>query len=107
MPDEKDVTHEHSEAHSDSAPTPQTLDYRRGEIAQKWVTIGKYDPFEGQLAMAKLHANGIPAQLYDQNAAAVYAGILGSAKLQVAEEDVGRAKELLAKRADVTNEEDY
>src|SRR3954465_11398907 len=106
MPDEKDVAEGEPKEQGDAAQSPQTLNYLGREIRQKWVTIGKYEAFEGQLAMAKLHANGIPAQLHDQHGATVYAGILGSAKLQVIEEDADIAKEILAKRADITDTDD-
>jgi hypothetical protein len=107
MSDEEDVAENQGKEQGDAAQRPQALNYLGREVRQKWVTIGKYEAFEGQLALAKLHANGIPAQLYDQLGATVYAGILGSAKLQVIEEDADLANAILAKRTEIADTDDY
>src|SRR2546423_131174 len=96
--------------HDGEKPAPSrapTLDYRSPQPPDEWVTIGRYNSFEGQLALSKLHANEIQAQLFDENAAAVFGGWnlgMGLAKLQVMKEDAQRATDLLAKPTDADDD---
>jgi hypothetical protein len=65
----------------------------------RMVTIKRYlVPSQAGLDKSVLDAEGIPAFVADENSAAlVYGTVLGGVRLQVQDEDVDRAREILSK----------
>jgi len=63
------------------------------------ITLARFEkPEEAQLARMRLEAGGVPAFIPDENTIQVqwmYANALGGVRLQIAEEDFERAKEIL------------
>jgi len=76
-------------------------------MAEKLVTIATYgNPIEANLAKIKLASEDIDCFLADENAVAVYGGIVGTVKLQVRQSNVERATEVLNRPPDELDDED-
>lgn len=65
-------------------------------MSAELVTVARFArALEAETAKNLLESEGVTAFIADENASALFSGMLGQAKLQVAAADVARAKELL------------
>ena len=60
------------------------------------VTLRTYrNPVDAEVAKTKLESAGIPAHLIDENLAAIYSGVVGGVRVQVAQSDLELARQVL------------
>lgn len=65
-------------------------------MANELVTLERYlQLHEAHLIQGVLEGEGIAAVIQDENLSQLYGGALGGVRLQVPEQDVGRARELI------------
>ncbi len=77
-------------------------------MVEKLVTIATFvNPIDANLAKIKLASEDIDCFLADEYAVAVYSGVVGEIKLQVRQSDVERAREILSRKPDVTEPDDF
>jgi hypothetical protein len=97
---------------SDEVPKPLKLTYADRGSESRWVTLGKFIPLEAQLVAAKLHSEGIPTNLADQNMAQLYSAVIGmDVRVEVLAHDLDHARAVLeevrATRIKVAQDEPY
>ena len=74
------------------------MSYARPGSESRWVTLGKVIPLEAQLVAAKLHSEGIPTNLADQNMAQMYSAMIGmDVRVEVIAHDLEHARGVLEK----------
>jgi len=78
---------------------------RRTGDPLRLVTILRADGMEAQLARAKLESEGVRAVVIDENVSSIHPLLFRNVQLQVAEVDLDRAKEILAKPAAIEPDE--
>ena len=96
----------------DSSSQPLKLTYALPGNEARWVTLGKFVPLEAQLVAAKLHSEGVPTNLADQNMAQMYSALIGmDVRVEVLDHDLEHARSVLeevrATRARGAAEEPY
>ena len=75
---------------------PLKLTYALPGSESRWVTLGKFIPLEAQLVAAKLHSEGIPTNLADQNMAQMYSALIGfDVRVEVLAHDLEHARGVL------------
>jgi len=79
----------------DSEPQPPKLTYAAPSSEARWVMLGKYTPFEAQLAQAKLQSEGIRCALGNENSANFNVPLMIDVELQVLADDAERARAVL------------
>ena len=80
----------------ESSSQPLKLTYALPGSEGRWVTLGKFIPLEAQLVAAKLHSEGIPTNLADQNMAQMYSALIGiDVRVEVLAQDMDHARSVL------------
>src|SRR3954465_14373852 len=86
---------------------PPVLSYASQTVPERLVTLKRLPPMEGELAAAKLQSEGIRCYLIDQNISIVHPAMSNEVRLQVAEADLERGREILARPAGADAEGEY
>jgi hypothetical protein len=86
---------------------PETLSYFTPTVHPRLVTLRRVGPMEAQLAKLKLESEGIRCFVFDQEAVTANPLIFADVKLEVAEDDIERAEEILARPAASDAEGEY
>ena len=77
---------------------PEPLSYFAERHEQRWVTLGDYAPMEAQMVRLRLEAEGVRCSLSNEAAALLYSGMFSGVKIEVLEEDLERAREIVKRR---------